>query len=317
MQMLSPEISVLIASYRRPALLRQTLESLCAIQLERQRWEVIVVDNADDNATRALCDSYLGQLPLRYCCETKPGKNAALNTGITLANGSLLVFSDDDIVADPRWLSALEEAASRWPTHQVFGGSVIPRWPKSPPRYLAESRYLSMCFTLLKRSDGAGPKDDFIPFGPNMAVRKAVFSEGERFDETVGPRQGSYIMGSETDFLRRAITRFGQAVYVPEAKVEHQVREEQLRLRWLWGRGVRYGRQLAFQDAANGSKQSPEGFPRWILRDAISQLGRLVPLLVSGKQSHAFDTWMELAVLRGYWLQHRLSNACSSSKTQT
>ena len=71
-------ISVVITTYNRAALLRSSLQSLQQQNYERDD-EVIVVDNGSTDETRKVIVAAASDfpVPLRYACESKPGKTAA------------------------------------------------------------------------------------------------------------------------------------------------------------------------------------------------------------------------------------------------
>ena len=97
--------SVVIATYNRAAELRDTLNSLAALQPDGP-WEVVVVDNnsSDDTATVHHGGRKGFPVPLRYVHEAVQGRSAALNTGIRHASGEIIVTTDDDVRVEPDWL---------------------------------------------------------------------------------------------------------------------------------------------------------------------------------------------------------------------
>ena len=107
------DISVILATYKRPEILSKTLQSFCALETEGLEWEVLVVDNAGDLDTRTTVYRYQHHLPLKYFIELAPGKNNALNHAVKKARGDLFVFTDDDIIADPRWLMEVWEGSKQ------------------------------------------------------------------------------------------------------------------------------------------------------------------------------------------------------------
>jgi len=123
------DISVLFATYCRPEILGRTLESFCSLETNGLKWEVLVVGNANDEATVGVVKKFRGQLPLSYLLETGRGKNNALNRAIEFAKGKLHLFTDDDILADPGWLVETWKGTQRWPHHLVFGGRVLGKFP--------------------------------------------------------------------------------------------------------------------------------------------------------------------------------------------
>ena len=82
-----------------------------------------------------------------------------------------------------------------------------------------------------------------------MAVRRAVFERGLRFDESIGPNGSDplYPMGSETEFLRRAAKAGFAAWFTREPLVQHIVRPHQTMDSYLADRAYRHGRGIALQ----------------------------------------------------------------------
>ncbi len=299
-------VSILIATYRRARALAATLDSIAGGRFPLERLQVVVADNADDNATAQVCGEDRGGLRVSRVVETATGKNAALNTALAHATGDLFFFSDDDVEFDRDAIRELVEAVVRWPQHRVFGGRVLARWPAGCPDHLAASRYLGVCFTVLDPDLPEGPHEGFRPFGPSMVVRRDVFDAGMRFDAAIGPRPGSYVMGSETDLMRRLEQQGERAVFVPAARIVHEVRAEQLSLTWAFRRVTRYGRSLAYQGAPDPGP-SLFGAPRWLWGDSLRKAASAVWLGLTDTRTEAFDRALDLAANIGAIAQHRSS----------
>lgn len=262
------KISIVIATFRRAASLSGTLRSIAATRFPSEDIQVVVADNADDTDTRRLCERYASRFPLAYVVETAPGKNSALNAALPRATGDLLLFTDDDVEVRPDWLTEMRDAARRWPEHAVFGGKVLPIWPSACPPHLRDRRYLGMCFSVLDSTDAEGPSLGFTPFGPNMAIRRQIFDAGVRFNPRVGPRQASYIMGSETELVWQLKNQGSVPVYVPRSIVRHRIRPEQFTDRWLLGRAFRYGRLVELR------RRAAEGGGGWPALRNVPELVR-------------------------------------------
>lgn len=254
-------------------------------------------DNAGDEATRKVCDTYASRMRVRYLVETASGKNHALNAGLALACGELLMFTDDDVFADEGWLAAAWRAAESFPDSNVFGGPVIPDWPEHFPAYLRESRYRGVCFSILEEEHVTGPTADFFPFGTNMGVRRSVFDSGMRYNTAVGPSQTSYIMGSETSLVRELADQGEVPVFVRDSSVRHRIRPEQASYRWLMSRGVKYGRMLAYRDP-------PTAFPRWLLRELAGRSAASASRMLVGDRTRSFEASFEAAIAWGKLRQH-------------
>lgn len=263
-------------------------------------------DNAGDEATRRVCDEYASRMRLEYLVETAPGKNSALNAGLQVASGELLLFTDDDVFVDAEWMATAWTAANEYPDHNVFGGPIIPDWPDDFPAYLRESRYRGVCFSILDRDRDTGPELGFFPFGTNLGVRRSVFDSGVRYNTEVGPSQKSYIMGSETSLVRELADRGEVPVYVNDCSVIHRIRPEQASLQWLLNRGVKYGRMLAYRDAvAARALGEPQVFPRWLIRQLASRSAAAGLRLMTGDRKAGFEAAFEGAIALGKLRQHR------------
>ncbi|MEW6116837.1 MAG: glycosyltransferase family 2 protein [Nitrospirota bacterium] len=296
------DISILLATYRRPDMLVRTLESFCHLTAEELDWEVIVVDNADDEDTRQIVERFRSVLEVTCLVERKRGKNNALNRGLEGARGELLIFTDDDVIADPMWLIEMWEGAARWPDHAVFGGRIIPKFDSTRIPISKKHPFFRGAYVLADWEIDEGPYDASYVWGPNMAVRAEIFRKGWRFNTDVGPNGGNYIMGSETEFTVRLEKEGFRSVYLPGSLVFHQIRPEQLKAKWLYGRSFRDGRQKALW---YGRPDVPSvfGVPRYMIRQLIE--ARIKRLLYFYDRERAIDFgikyWNIKGMLYQYW----------------
>src|SRR6185369_11540023 len=143
------------------------------------------------------------RLPLTCMTERGRGKNRALNAALPFFAGELIVLTDDDVVPNRDWLVQLQRAANAHPEYSVFGGRILPLWLQEPAPWLLDLIPQGMTYALTPEDQMSGPIAGRNVWGPNMAVRAAVFAPGVRFDEAIGPAEGTYIMGSETEFTTR------------------------------------------------------------------------------------------------------------------
>ena len=93
--------SIVIATYNRAGLLRDTLASLSGLQIDTS-WEVVVVDNNSTDDTREVVETAARSFPvqLHYVFEPEQGRSAALNAGFRVAEGEIIVTTDDDVRVD-------------------------------------------------------------------------------------------------------------------------------------------------------------------------------------------------------------------------
>lgn len=236
------DISVLIATRSRAALLRDTLESMCGLDTGGLSWELLVVDNGSTDDTPALLRAYHRRLPLVTMWQPEPGKNRSLNSMLPRLRGALTVLTDDDVILPSDWLQAWKAGAGRWPDDAVFGGRIVPKFPAGTPAWITGPRFpaRSQCFAAFEPRQGEGPYDG-TAFGPNLAVRSALFAE-YRFADNLGPAGGSYAMGGETEYLWRLRDAGLRIIYVPSACVEHVIEPSRLSVCALFDRARNAGR---------------------------------------------------------------------------
>jgi GT2 family glycosyltransferase len=94
---------VVVPTYNRCDLLRQTLESLAAQRLRRDELEVIVADDGSSDGSAMVARSFSGRLRLRYHFQEDLGFRvaAARNAGARLAMAPVLAFLDTGTIAGP------------------------------------------------------------------------------------------------------------------------------------------------------------------------------------------------------------------------
>ncbi|HKV70104.1 MAG TPA: glycosyltransferase [Gemmatimonadales bacterium] len=260
-------LTVLFATHNGVRTLPDVLEAYLRLRTPSGGWRLVSVDNASTDGTSAVLAGFSARLPLTVRQEPRLGKNGALNAALDLVDGDLAVFTDDDVFPHPDWLVRLRQAADDHPDYSVFGGTVLPRWESPPPSWVLDDVPLGPAFTLTGDLP-EGPTTAHTVFGPNMAVRSAVFAAGTRFDTRIGPRGTDYAMGSETELVRRLLASGHQAWHVPAAQVEHFIRTGQLDPEWIVRRAVRFGRGQYRLDPDAASPRWA-GAPRWMWKDLI------------------------------------------------
>ena len=98
---MSLKLSVVLTTHNRADLLPRVLGGLAHQTLERDRFEVVAIDDGSNDATSAVLEGWKSQLPLRVVRQAQAGLAAAKNLGLFMARGEILLFADDDDVAEP------------------------------------------------------------------------------------------------------------------------------------------------------------------------------------------------------------------------
>lgn len=93
----APRISVMLATYERPALLAGCLEGFCRQTLPPSNFEIVVVDDGSSGPeTQRVLADYASRLPLVWTRIDHSGRGAAKNLALLLARGELVLSFDDD-----------------------------------------------------------------------------------------------------------------------------------------------------------------------------------------------------------------------------
>lgn len=101
------KITVIVPTYRRTKDLARCLEELQ--KQTRPADEVILVVRDTDTETWAFLEAFnLGSLPLRTETVSITGVVAAMNTGLEVAKGDIIAFTDDDAGPHLDWLERIE-----------------------------------------------------------------------------------------------------------------------------------------------------------------------------------------------------------------
>ncbi len=95
------EISALLTTHNRAHLLPRVLEGLAQQSMDASRFEVVAVDDGSTDATQQVLRGWQNRLNLRVVRQNQAGLAAAKNLGVFMARAPLIVFLDDDDVAEP------------------------------------------------------------------------------------------------------------------------------------------------------------------------------------------------------------------------
>ncbi|MCC7126113.1 MAG: glycosyltransferase family 2 protein [Acidobacteria bacterium] len=132
------KLSVVIATYRRCEVLRETLTRLAAQSLPAERFEVVVVDDGSPDDTPRMVEALRGTLPfaLRFLRHENRGPGYTENVGIRAAAHDLVLLMADDIWAHPRMLEEHLATHARYPAVHVGVLGGVSQSPRLPPTVL-------------------------------------------------------------------------------------------------------------------------------------------------------------------------------------
>jgi glycosyltransferase involved in cell wall biosynthesis len=212
-------------------------------------WELIVVDNRSTDDTAQVVSNYGAQarFPIKYAFESRQGKSYGLNTGISLARGKIIAFTDDDGMPAPEWLERIGQHFEAHPEIACVGGRVELCDPADALVTVRLSKQARVVDTTTFDVSN-------IPvIGCNMAIDAQVLSRVGLFDTDLGP--GSRIgVAEDLDILYRLVRAGHRIGYDSRLLVLHnhgrrtKLDVDHVSKGYLSGRGAFYCKYLLQAD---------------------------------------------------------------------
>jgi GT2 family glycosyltransferase len=246
------DATVVIATRDRPERLAECLRSIFAQTLPPTR--VVVVDNAPTTTrtVELVAELSATEPRLRYVREDRPGLARAHNAALPHVLTPVVAFTDDDVLADPRWLRRLVDGFGDESVACVTG-MIAPRELDTLAQQWVEGN-ATYDKGLRRRVFDTGahrPTDPLFPYtagvfgsGANMAFRTDYLRRRRGFDAALGT--GTIAMGGDDLAAFYDVVSAGhRLVYEPAAIVLHQHHRDQAALRrQTYGYGAGLGAHL-------------------------------------------------------------------------
>ncbi|MBW2543659.1 MAG: glycosyltransferase family 2 protein [Deltaproteobacteria bacterium] len=264
------DVSICIATFRRPEGLSRLLDSLDRVKLPvGVEAEVIVVDNDREESAASVAKTRSGSLgSIRYCVEPQQNIALARNRALSEASGEWLLFIDDDEVADENWIAEYLELVERDPCDGAFGPVLI-RLEEIATPWLDVETFYSRRRHPTGHLLGAGDL-----YTSNALVRRRLF-DARGFDPAYGLSGGS-----DSELFGHMLRSGARFVSCDEALVVECIPPERHRFGWLAQRAFRGGcvHTRIAQSRASG------GAAKRALRAAVRLCGLavLMPLAAFG-----------------------------------
>lgn len=236
------QISAIICTHNRAEYLSKAVDSLGNQTLNQQLYEILVVDNASTDNTKAYVSKERGvTLNLRYIYEPIPGLNHARNAGWRNARGDFVAYLDDDAIASPTWLETIVNVFNTViPTPGCVGGRVDPVWGSPPPSWLSDQLIGYLAVVNWSAKPIVLDETRYIA-GVNMAFPKHLLAQVGGFQTGID-RVGAKLLSNGDILVERLIRAKGyDCFYHPEIAVQHYVPASRLTKKWFLTRGYWQG----------------------------------------------------------------------------
>lgn len=266
--------------------------------------ELLIVDNGStDNTASVLMPATSTKFSLRVLREDRQGKSSALNRGLSLAQGKILLIVDDDVVVHPLWLIKHLESYSL-SSFDAVQGRVLPGvdldGKPADPNKLREYN-----IPIIDYGDQICEIRGLT--GTNISFKREVFERVGRFNTRLGPGAAGFSEDSEYSIrIRQAGFKIG---YTPDAVAYHELSPARY--------GREYNRKVEYQKGLSRSLYRTDSIVFNVLPNLVANCIRYPLYCLLGKTQKAYKTegrimkcWGYLAgkVRRRHWLDSHIEN---------
>jgi glycosyltransferase involved in cell wall biosynthesis len=286
--------TILICTYNRAEMLRETLAAVQAMRLPQAcRCEVVVVDNNSTDATAEVAADAASRastaLPVVYLREERQGKSFALNRGLAYSAADVLALTDDDVIPAPDWLERIVAGFREHDAMFVFG-KVLPRWGCVPPPELLTEQAQAIWGPLAIVDYGDTPAEyveestgQRLPIGANLAFTRQALTTIGGWRTDLGKVNNTLISGEDHEiFVRLRRAKLYRGFYDPSLTVRHYVPPSRLTRRyfrqWFFWHGKTEALMLEelFYEVDLNRVPRIGGVPRFLYRQAGQQVFKWV-----------------------------------------
>lgn len=242
-------VSVIVPVHNGADALPGLLAALDAQTLPRERWELLVADDASTDGTADVVATWASARLVRLA--ENRGSYAARNAGIEAARASVLAFTDADCRPRPDWLEQGLAELDALDAELVAGLIEMPLGKRPTAAALVDfCHYLDQERTVAEAGAAATA---------NLMVRREAI-------ERAGPFNEQLRSGGDAEFSRRAVDAGCRLAYSPRVVVVHEPRA---RARELARKAYRVGK--------GREELSAHGGPGWRRRPVWTHPGAWVP----------------------------------------
>jgi glycosyltransferase involved in cell wall biosynthesis len=128
----SPTLSVIIPAYNEKRTIVQVVESVSALNVDKQ---IILVDDGSQDGTREMILAWSGRDGFDVCLHPfNQGKGAAIQSGIRLARGQVVIVQDADLEYNPPDILKVIQPILDGESDVVFGSRYLGNGLQDPSR---------------------------------------------------------------------------------------------------------------------------------------------------------------------------------------
>jgi cellulose synthase/poly-beta-1,6-N-acetylglucosamine synthase-like glycosyltransferase len=243
-----PFVTVVIAARNEEPGISQCLQSLVQQSYPAHNYEIIIVDDGSTDNTASIVKTFSEKYPSIHLLASATGrehessrKPFAITQGIGQARGEIILTTDADCIAPPRWI---EYMAGHFLDDVVFvAGPVVVR---DTPRFINKLERLEFLGLITTAAGLIGTGRPIICNGANLGYRKSSFNAVNGFGDNATFNDDESLMN------RMLFRKIGRIVFASDAEAVIETRPSESvisflkqRIRWANKQG-RYEDKTVF-----------------------------------------------------------------------
>lgn len=263
------EISVIICTHNpRADYLQRVLDALKGQTLPRERWELLLIDNASREPLAKQWDlSWHPQA--RHIREEELGLTPARLRGIKESDSDIIIFLDDDNIAATDYLAMAQGLLLKHPNLGCLGaGKLEPEFEEKPSEDLIPYLAMLALRTVNEPRWSNWPTDEIIPWGAGLAIRREI---GKWYCESINScslrpgldRRGTQLNSCGDDEFSWVACEhgYGKGIF-SELKITHLIERRRVQLDYLLRIAEGHAFSHAMLDYIHGRRvERPEDKP--------------------------------------------------------
>lgn len=181
-------LSVVIPTYNRVEILARMLGALEKQTLPKSEFEVIVVNDGSTDGTENFLERYQreGKLNFTYLTKKNEGQGIARNEGLKVADGYIVLFTQDDHIPDSSMLAEHKRVHDVYATHNFMCLGYTTWHPEldiNPYMRFLEKSGMQFKYTALEKRKLIDPNlslrlaDYHFFYGGNLSVKKILLDK--------------------------------------------------------------------------------------------------------------------------------------------
>ncbi len=234
-------VSVIIPTFNRANMLAITLDSFIKQNYPKDCYEIIVVNNNSTDNTQDIIDEYENKYPglITGLFESRQGVHYARNSAALVAQGDLLYYTDDDMIAYPDLISNLVKVFIDNRDVASASGKIIPKWEVEPPIWVKENLMNGWLSLNDLGDDTIITEEDIGVYSCHQMIRKNIFLDVGGFNPE--NTAGEWLGDGETG-LNIKIKNLGyKFAYVGNSVIEHMIPPSRMTQNYLNNRLANQG----------------------------------------------------------------------------